>query len=143
MSTAGGASSTSSSSSFSSSAAAPPPPPPARCKERREKTELRRRTKTTYLRVKLTSSAAASAPTSSELGQQALASGEDLAQILALELGDELVELSGVGLDAHGGQRLRDVVGGGTVVPADDKHEVRGHMLHSIDGVDEWQQVCA
>ena len=82
--------------------------------------------------VKRTSTTASSSATS-ELGKERLSALKDLAEVLSVELRNQLVELIGVGLDAHGRKRLGDIVGGGTVVPAEDKHEVCGHVLHAVD----------
>ena len=38
--------------------------------------------------------------------------------------------LLGVGLDTDRGKRLGNIVGSGGLVPAEDEHEVCGHVLH-------------
>jgi hypothetical protein len=62
-----------------------------------------------------------------------------LVDVLALELGDELVELLRLGLDADGLEEGRDVRGGGGGVAAELEEEVGGEVLH-LRGAGERQR---
>merc|ERR1719481_112365 len=73
----------------------------------------------------------ASSTTTGWNGSQLLGTlGDELVDALALQLGDDLVELLGVGVDSHGGDDGLDVGRRRSGVAAEDGQKVSSHVTH-------------
>lgn len=54
----------------------------------------------------------------------------NLLEVLALELGDELLEALGVSVNADGGEDTLDIGGRGGLVASEGEEQVSGEVLH-------------